>query len=150
MGDARTGRLAGALPVDEDAAEARVPRRAGREVDLEGQPPVGEGARARAVAGPEDEGAPEVAVHVGRGQGRVRLVPLRRHAAAARDAARLDLEDVGEVAPDRHLEVEPDPGGAVVGEVEVLVHAFARDVAQHRGERARQDRAVLAEDLAVG
>jgi hypothetical protein len=45
------------------------------------------------------------------------LGPLRRDLAAADHVPRPDLEDVGEVAPERDLELEPHRLHAVVGDV---------------------------------
>src|SRR5207253_367601 len=53
----------------------------------------------------------------------LRLRPLRGDPTAAHDAAGLHLEDVCEVATQRDLELKAYPLHAVVGDVEILVHA---------------------------
>ena len=55
----------------------------------------------------------------------VRFGPLRGDPAAAHDAARLHLEDVGKVAAERDLELERYRLHAVVDDVKILVHAAA-------------------------
>jgi hypothetical protein len=66
------------------------------------------------------------------------------------DAAALHLEDVGEVAAKRDLEVEANRLAAVIGDVDVLVHAAADVAAEREAEDARLDRSALGEEGAVG
>ena len=66
------------------------------------------------------------------------------------DAAALHLEDVGEVAAKRDFEVEANRPAAVVGDVDVLVHAAADVAAEREAEDARLDRSALGEEGAVG
>ena len=49
--------------------------------------------------------------------------PIAPDLAASRDILALDLKDVGKIASDRYLEVEADLLRAVVGDVDVLMHA---------------------------
>ena len=62
--------------------------------------------------------------------------PLRGDAAATDDAFGLHFEDIGEVAADGDLQVEADRLAAVVGDVEVFVHAAANGAAEHEAQGA--------------
>ena len=80
----------------------------------------------------------------------VRFGPLCGDPAPAHDVARLHLEDVGEVAAQRDLELESHRLHAVVGDVEIFVQAAADRPADGEAERARRDRAVFGEQRAIG
>ena len=76
--------------------------------------------------------------------------PHRRYPAAAHDLARLHLENVGEVAAKRDLELELYRLHTIIGDVEVFVHAAADRPADGQSERARRDRAVFREHGPIG
>jgi len=54
-----------------------------------------------------------------------RFGPLRSDPASTHNRARLHLEDVGEIAAERDLELEFHGLNAVVGDVEIFVHPVA-------------------------
>ena len=98
----------------------------------------------------DGDGAREVAVDVGGAEPLLVLLPARLDAAAPHDAVRFHLEDVGEIAAHRDLELETHMFRAVIGDVEILVHPAADRPADHQAQRARRNDAVLRHDRAVG
>jgi len=87
--------------------ETGVPDWAGLYRHFEADPPVGEHTRRRVALWRDDEVAPKVAVAVASGESRLVFVPVGGDSAAPHDSSALDLEDVGKVAADGDLEIEP-------------------------------------------
>lgn len=54
-----------------------------------------------------------------------------------------DFEDVGEVAADCHLQVEAHELCAVIGDIEVLVHAAVDHATDHESDSAGRHRSIL-------
>src|SRR5580704_17070846 len=69
----------------------------------------------------------------------LRLRPRRGDPTAAYDLARIHLENVGEVTTERDLKQEAYPPHAMVGNVEILVHAAIDAAADNKSERALRD-----------
>src|SRR6516164_3008537 len=101
--------------------ETGVPDLAGLNRHFEADPPVGEHTRRRVALWRDDEVAPKVAVAVTSGESRLVFVPVGGDSAAPHHSAALDLEDVGKVAADGDLKIEPRLLGTVVGDVQVFV-----------------------------
>ncbi len=70
-------------------------------------------------------------------------------AAATNDVARLDLEEIGEVAAHDDLEVELDLGHAVVEHVEILVNPSADGPADQQSKGSGRDLADLGVERPV-
>src|SRR5262249_40420640 len=79
----------------------------------------------------------------------LRLRPFRDDAAATHDVAGFHLKDVCEVARQHDLELKAYPLHAVVGDVEILMHATADRSADDKAEHALRDDAVRGEDLSI-
>ena len=101
--------------------ETGVPDLAGLYRHFEADPAVGEHTRCRVALWRDDEVAPKVAVAVTSGESRLVFVPVGGDSAAPHHSAALDLEDVGKVAADGDLKIEPRLLGTVVGDVQVFV-----------------------------
>src|SRR5215472_6871815 len=76
--------------------------------------------------------------------------PVRRNPAAAHDAVRLHLENIGKIAADWDLELEGDRLHAVIDDVEVLVQAAADRPADREAQGAWWDRAGLRQESTIG
>src|SRR5215472_8910451 len=94
--------------------------------------------------------AAEVAVAVGRMQPLRGFGPLRCDPASAHDATRLYLKDICKITAERDLELEPYRLQAVVGDVEIFVHAASDRSADREAQRARRNRAVFGEQRPIG
>src|SRR5215510_9488431 len=130
--------------------QTALPGFAGIQADLEAQPPVGVLDFGLAMRGTNGDRTHEIAVAVA-GPKLLRLLrPRRGDAAAAYDVARLYLENVRKVAAQSDLELEAYPFDAVVGDVEIFVHAAVDGSAEGETERARRDHAVRGEDPPIG
>ena len=127
-----------------------MPGLAGVDPQFEAQPAIGVGGRVVAVPRADMHGADEILVAIGRAQLLVLIRPVGGDAAAADDAVQLHLEHIGEVGADGDLQVEPHRPAAMVGDVEVLVHAAAEFAADDQTQGARLHRAILAEEGSVG
>src|SRR6185437_16656040 len=104
--------------------QAAMPRLPGFQDDIEAQAPVGIHRRlAVSLASADDDFAAKVLVAVGDAKDLSLRRPGGDDAAAAHDVVALHLEDVGEISPDRDLEVETNRLLAVGGDVEVFVQA---------------------------
>jgi len=98
----------------------------------------------------DDEVAPKVAVEIASGKSRLVFVPVGGDSAAPHHSSALDLEDVGKVAADGDLEIEPRLLGTVVGDVQVFVDGTLPDrSAQLKQQCPRLDHAVLCQDPRV-
>ena len=114
--------------------------------DLEAEASVGRDSFARSARHRCCHGAAKILVRIGGAEPLPRLGPLRGDLAAAHNVAWLDLEDVGEVAAEGDLELEPHRFHAVVGDVEIFVQAAADRSAYREAQSARSNRTVLGED----
>jgi hypothetical protein len=94
--------------------------------------------------------AGEIGVAVTRAQLLLGVRPFGRNPTATYDVVRLDLEDVGEVATQRDLELKAHPLHAVVGKVQILVHAAVNHSADNETERAARNNAVRGRNAAIG
>ena len=114
--------------------QAGVPSLAGLERHLEAEPAVRVHGFLRRLRRGDRRRHVEVAIAVRRTQLLRVLRPFGDDAAAADDAVRLHLEHVREVAAQNDLKLEADRLHAVVGDVEVFVHAAADRAAYGEAE----------------
>ncbi len=134
--DAFARRAPGRLAVAELIQKAGAPGLAGRELHVEADPAVGVDRRGPHPARPHRDLAFEVAVDIGRAQSRGLLGPFGVDPAPAHDGIGLHFEQVGEVAANGDLQIEPHHLIAVVHQLEVLVQALAQGAADHQAEAA--------------
>src|SRR6185312_6085035 len=137
------------LGVREIIGETAVPSGAGCQFDLEGDAAIGVDRRRVVVARRDRHLAKEILVAVGGRQTLLFLGPFGGDVAAPNAVPRLHLEEVGEIAAKRDLEIEADLGPSVVGQIEILVDATVDVTAEHQAERVLPDRALLADEVAV-
>src|SRR6516165_5029825 len=78
------------------------------------------------------------------------LRPFRGDLAAAYDAARLHLEDVGKVASEGDLQLKAHGLHAIVGYIEIFVHAAADGSADGKAKRAGRNRSIGGENRLIG
>src|SRR6516225_12450290 len=90
---------------------------------LKAEPSISVYCRCRGLHRTNRHRAAEVAVAVRRAQTLLRFRPVGRYPAAAHNTARLYFKDVGKIAAQRDLELEPHRLQAIVGDIEVFVHA---------------------------
>src|SRR5208337_5235940 len=102
-----------------------------------------------AAVSPHSQRAHEICVTIFRAQFLFCIGPFSCDASAAYDAARFDLEDIGKVGAHGDLKLEAHRLYAVVGDVDVLVHAVRNGPAHDEAESARRDRAILCQEGAV-
>src|SRR6516162_11013299 len=130
--------------------QAAMPCLARLEGHLEAEATIGVDRLCRRLRRGYRHGTAKVTIAVCRAQSLMRFGPLRGDPAPAHNPARLHLEDVGEVAAERDLELEPHRLHAVVGDVKVFVHAPADGSAYGKAQCARRDRAVFGEQGPIG
>ncbi len=118
--------------------------------DVEAEPPVGRDSLARRTQHGRCHGTVELPVRICGTDPLPRFRPFRGDLATAHDAARLHLEDVGEVASEGDLELKPHRPHAVVGDVKIFVQAAAYRSADRETEGARENRAIFRGDGLVG
>ncbi len=140
----------GSLAVRQRVEQAAMPGLAGIEGDLEAEPAIGIHRFGLLMLRSNRYSADEIAVAIDRPQLLLPLRPFRGDPSAPHDVTGLHLEDIGEVAAQRDLELKAYPLHAVVRDVEVLVHAAADRSADDEAERARQDDAVSGVNLSIG
>ena len=78
----------------------------------------------------------EIAIAIGRTKALSRLGPFGSNPAAAHDAVRFHLKQIGEVAANRDLELKSHPLHAVIGDLDILVHAAGDPSANCEAEYA--------------
>jgi len=105
--------------------------------------------RAIAVAGADNYLAAEILVEIADSQHLSFGRPRRCDAAAPHDSVAPHFEDVGEIAADRDLKIEAHGVLAVIGNLDILVHAAVDMTANNEAKRARGDRPVLAHEGAL-
>ena len=138
------------LAILERVEQAGVPSLARLKRDLEAEPPIGGNGLARCARHGGCHGTVKIPVRICGAKPLPCLRPFSGDLATAYDAARLHLEDVGEVASEGDLELKTHRLHAVVGDVEIFVHAAADRSADGEAEGARENRAVFGEDGLIG
>ena len=120
------------------------------ERNLETEPPIGRDGLARCARYRDGHCTVKIPVRVRSANLLPSLRPLSGDLAAAHDTSRLHLEDVGEIAAEGDLELKTHRLHAVVGDVEIFVHAAADRSADGEAERARENWTVFREKGLVG
>ena len=112
-----------------------MPRLTRRKGQLEAEPTVGVD-RARA-GGPRRYGerAREIGIAIARAQLLLGLRPLGRDPSAAHDAVGFDLEDIREIGAQNDLELKAHRLHAVIGDIQVLVHAAGVTITKRPASR---------------
>src|SRR5262245_35261796 len=121
----------------------------GVEVDFETEPTVGIHRIGVSTPSSNRHSAGEVAVAIDCPELLLRLRPFRDDTAATHDGARFHLTDICEITPQHDLKLKAHPLHAVVGDVEILVHAAADRSADDKAECALRDHAVRGGDLSI-
>ena len=138
------------VAVDQVVEQAAMPGLGRGDPHLEAEPAIGVGGRLVLASRTDLQRTEEVLVAIGRAQPLIGVRPLAGDTAAMHDAVLLHLEHIGEVGQDIDLEVEADRPAAVIGDVEILVHAAREPAADDETQAARRHGAVLAEEGPVG
>ena len=127
-----------------------MPAAPGLERDLEAEPAIGvDGARSPSMR-PNVTARMEIGVAICRAQFLLVVRPFRGDAAAAHDAARFTSKMSAKSERMAISRLKRTALAAVIGDVEVLVHAAGDGPAHDEAEGARRDRAVLGQEAAVG
>ena len=150
MPDAILRRVEMLLAILERVEQAAVPSLARLKRDVEAEAPVGRDSLARCTRHCNRHCTVKIPVGVGGAKPLPCLGPFSGDLATAHDAGRFHLEDIGEVASERDLKLEPHGLHAVVGDVEVFVHPTADRSADSEAKGARRNRAVLRKDGLIG
>ncbi len=127
--------------------QAAMPRFTGIEADFEAEPAIG--IHRLGLPRSNRYSADEITVAIDCPKLLLRLRPFRGNPTAAHDAAGLHLEDVCEVATQRNLELKAYPLHAVVGDIEIFVHAAADQSADDKAERALRDNPVRGANASI-
>ena len=138
------------LAILECVEQAGVPSLVRLKHDVEAEPSVGRDGLARRVRHRGCHGTVEIPVRIRGAEPLPCLRPLSGDLATAHDAARLDLEDVGEVASEGDLELKPHWPHVVVGNVEIFMQTSADRSADSEAEGARENCTVFGRDGLVG
>src|ERR1700722_5454496 len=127
-----------------------MPGGTGLQIDFETEPTVCVHCFRLATGRRDRNAAEKISVAVAGAKLLRRLRPGRGYLAAADDVVRFYLENVGEIATHGDLELKVDALHAVVGEVDVFVHAFVDHPADQEAKRALRDNSVRGRDLRIG
>src|SRR5215470_3500100 len=129
--------------------QAAMPSFTGVEVHFKAEPTVGIHRFGLSLPGSNRHGANEVGVTIDCPELLLCLRPSRDDPAATHDVAGFHLKNVREIATHHDLKLEAYPLRAVVGDVEILVHAAADRSADDKAEGALRDDAVRGADLSI-
>ena len=91
----------------------------------------------------------EIAIAIGRTKALSRLGPFGSNPAAAHDALRFHIKQIGEVAANRNLKLEAYPPHTVVGDFDILVHPASDPSADREAEYAFWYSAAFCREYAI-
>jgi hypothetical protein len=91
----------------------------------------------------------EIAIAIGRAKPLSRLGPFGSNPAAAHDALRFHLKEIGEVAANPYLKLKAYAPHTVVGDFDVLVHTASDPAADREAEHAFWYGAAFRREYAV-
>ena len=123
-----------AVAVDQVVDQTAMPGRSGVDAHPEAEAPVGISGKLVLVLHADVDRAQKILVAVCGTQLLMRIGPLGVDAATPDDASRLHLEHVGEIAAESDLQIEADVLAAMVGDVEVFVHAAGKPAGQREAK----------------
>ena len=133
------------LAILERVEQAGMPSLAGFKCDVEAEPSIGGNGLARCARHGSCHSTLKILVRIHGAEPLPPLRPFSGDLATAYDTARLHLEDVGKVASEADLELKTHRLHAVVGDVEIFVHAAADRSTDGKADRARENRTVFGE-----
>ena len=120
------------------------------EIDFEAETAVGIRPARLGLCRGNGNRAAEIGVAVTRAQLLLRLGPVGYDPTAANNVVRLDLENISEITAHRDFKLEACPVHAVVGNVEILVHAAVDHSTDDEAKRTGRDDAVDGLNAAIG
>src|SRR6516165_1045989 len=138
------------LTILERIGQAGAPSFARLKRDLEAEPSIGGNSLARCTRHCDRQRAVKITVRIRGTKPLPSLRPFGGDLAAAYDLARLHLEDIGKVASQRDFELKAHRLQAVVGDIEILVHAADDRSADREADGAWRDRTVFGENGFIG
>src|SRR6516164_7208857 len=138
------------LAILERIEQAGMPSLARLKRDLEAEPPIGGNGLARCTRHCDRQRAVKITVRIRGAKPLPALRPFGGDLAAAYDLARLHLENIGKVASQRDFELKAHRLQAVVGDIEILVHAADDRSADREADGAWRDRTVFGENGFIG
>jgi hypothetical protein len=127
-----------------------MPDATGLQIDLEAYPAVCRHCVRPAVGRPDRHGAQKIIVAITSAKLLRLLRPCRGYLAAADNVVRFYLENIGKITAYGNLKLEVDPLHAVVGDVDVFVHASVDHSADHQAERALRDNSPRRGNFRIG
>ncbi len=77
-------------------------------------------------------------------------IPDRADLPTPDDLFRLDLEGIGEIAARSDFQIKTHCGGAVIDDVEILMHAAIDGAADHERECPECNRTALRQEIVIG
>src|ERR1700759_365710 len=120
------------------------------QIDFEAEPTVYVHCFRLATSRSDRNGAQKIGVAIAGAKLLRRLRPGGGYLAAADDVVRFYLKNVGKIATHGDLELKVDALSAVVGQVDVFVHAFVDHPADQEAKRARRDNSSRGRNLRIG
>src|SRR5262249_25418245 len=138
------------LVILERIQQAGMPSLARLKRDLEAEPSIGGNGLARCTRHSNRQRTVKVPVRIRGPKPLPWLRPFRGDLATAYDVARFHLENSGKVPSQRDFELKAHRLQAVVGDIEIFVHAADDRSADREADGAWRDRTVFGENSFIG